>query len=92
VAVVVLTGAGRAFSAGNDLNEMQLRITDPDSQRRVRQPIGRQNAAWLLMSSEWIDARDAHRMGMAWKVCQPDDLLPEVRCHTKSLLPSRFRV
>ena len=29
VAVVLLTVAGRAFSAGNDLNEMQRRITDP---------------------------------------------------------------
>ena len=29
VAVVLLTGSGRAFSAGNDLNEMQRRITDP---------------------------------------------------------------
>ena len=29
VAVVLLTGAGRAFSAGNDLSEMQRRITDP---------------------------------------------------------------
>ena len=30
VAVIMLTGAGRAFSAGNDLLEMQARITDPD--------------------------------------------------------------
>ena len=29
VAVVLLTGNGRAFSAGNDLNEMAARITDP---------------------------------------------------------------
>ena len=29
VSVVVLTGAGRAFSAGTDLAEMQARITDP---------------------------------------------------------------
>ena len=29
VAVVLLTGNGRAFSAGNDLNEMQTRISDP---------------------------------------------------------------
>ena len=29
VAVVLLTGNGRAFSAGNDLNEMQARISDP---------------------------------------------------------------
>ena len=29
VAVVVITGAGRAFSAGQDLAEMQARITDP---------------------------------------------------------------
>ena len=30
IAVVLLTGAGRAFSAGNDLREMQARITDPE--------------------------------------------------------------
>lgn len=30
VAVVVITGAGRAFCAGQDLTEMQARITDPD--------------------------------------------------------------
>ncbi|EUA42513.1 enoyl-CoA hydratase/isomerase family protein [Mycobacterium xenopi 4042] len=30
VAVVLLTGAGRAFSAGTDLGEMQARVTDPD--------------------------------------------------------------
>jgi len=30
IAVVMITGAGRAFSAGQDLAEMQARITDPD--------------------------------------------------------------
>ena len=143
VAVVLLTGAGRAFSAGNDLNEMQRRITDPafneqgshfstmidaltdlpkplicavngvgvgigatilgyadlvfmSSTARLKTPftslgvapeaassyllpqlMGRQNAAWLLMSSEWVDADEAQRMGLAWKVCEPDDLLSE---------------
>ena len=30
VSVVVITGAGRAFSAGTDLMEMQARVSDPD--------------------------------------------------------------
>ncbi|MDT5208501.1 MAG: hypothetical protein QOF67_916 [Mycobacterium sp.] len=151
VAVVLLTGAGRAFSAGNDLNEMQKRITDPtfndrgshfsamidaltdlpkplicavngvgvgigatilgyadlvfmSSTARLQTPftslgvapeaassyllprlMGRQNAAWLLMSSEWVDAAEAARMGLAWKVCEPDDLLPEARRHAEIL-------
>ena len=151
VAVVVITGAGRAFSAGQDLTEMQARITDPSfvpgkhgfpgliealagfpkplicavngvglgigttilgyadlafmsSTARLKCPftslgvapeaassyllpqlIGRQNAAWLLMSSEWVDAAEALRMGLAWKVCAPEDLMPEVRRHAEIL-------
>ena len=151
IAVVVITGAGRAFSAGQDLAEMQARITDPafapgkhgfpglidalgrfpkplicavngvglgigatilgyadlafmSSTARLKCPftslgvapeaassyllpalIGRQNAAWLLMSSEWVDAAESLRMGLVWKVCDPDDLTPEVRRHAEIL-------
>jgi enoyl-CoA hydratase/carnithine racemase len=151
VAVVLLTGAGRAFSAGNDLKEMAARIADASlttegshfstmisaltelpkplicavnglglgigttilgyadlvfmsSTARLKCPftslgvapeaassyllpqlIGRQNAAWMLLSSEWIDAAEAHRMGIAWKVCEPDELLPEARRHAEIL-------
>jgi enoyl-CoA hydratase/carnithine racemase len=151
VAVVLLTGTGRAFSAGNDLNEMQARITDPEMANRgsyftamidnltrfpkplicavngvgvgigttilgyadlafmsstarlqcpftslgvapeaassylLPQLIGRQNAAWLLMSSEWVSAQEALTMGMVWKVCEPDDLLDEARKHAEIL-------
>jgi enoyl-CoA hydratase/carnithine racemase len=151
VAVVLITGAGRAFSAGQDLTEMQARITDPDfaagehgfpglidalssfpkplicavngvgvgigatilgyadlafiaSTARLKCPftslgvapeaassyllpqlIGRQNAAWLLMSSEWVDAAEALRMGLVWKVCEPADLLAEARRHAEIL-------
>jgi enoyl-CoA hydratase/carnithine racemase len=151
VAVVLITGAGRAFSAGNDLVEMQRRITDPafneqgshfstmidaltdlpkplicavngvgvgigatilgyadlvfmSSQARLKTPftslgvapeaassyllprlMGRQNAAWLLMSSEWIDAQEAHRMGLVWKICEPEDLMSEARRHADVL-------
>jgi enoyl-CoA hydratase/carnithine racemase len=154
VAVVLITGSGRAFSAGQDLTEMQARISDPDftegehgfiglidalssfpkplicavnglgigigatilgyadlafisSTARLKCPftslgvapeaassyllpqlIGRQNAAWLLMSSEWVDATEAHRMGLVWKVCEPADLLPEARRHA-DILASR---
>ncbi|MDG5483554.1 enoyl-CoA hydratase/isomerase family protein [Mycolicibacterium gadium] len=151
VAVVLLTGAGRAFSAGNDLNEMQRRITDPEfnqqgshfstmiealadfpkpliiavngvgvgigatilgyadlafmsSTARLKTPftslgvapeaassyllprlMGRQNAAWLLLSSEWVGAEEARAMGLVWKVCEPDDLLAEARRHAEIL-------
>lgn len=152
VAVVVITGAGRAFSAGQDLTDMQSRITDPEgfaagrhgfpglidalsmfpkplicavnglglgigttvlgfadlafmsstaklkcpftslgvapeaaSSYLLPQLIGRQNAAWLLMSSEWVHADEALRMGLVWKVCEPDDLLAETHRHAEVL-------
>ncbi len=151
VAVVVITGSGRAFSAGQDLTEMQARITDPgfrpgrhgfpgliDALARFPKPlicavngvgvglgatilgyadlvfmstaarlkcpftslgvapeaassyllpqlVGRQNAAWLLMSSEWVHATEAQQMGLVFKVCDPDDLMPEVRRHAEIL-------
>ncbi|WP_166390003.1 enoyl-CoA hydratase/isomerase family protein [Nocardioides ochotonae] len=151
VAVVLLTGAGRAFSAGTDLREMHARTTDPEfvpgkhgfiglldalvefpkplicavngigigigatilgfadlafmaSTARLQCPftslgvapeaassylfprlVGRQDAAWMLMSSEWIDAAQAHEMGLVWKVCEPGDLLAEATRHAEVL-------
>jgi enoyl-CoA hydratase/carnithine racemase len=151
VAVVLLTGAGRAFSAGNDLKEMQARITDPEmanqgshftsmidalthfpkplicavngvgvgigttilgyadlvfmsstaklkcpftslgvapeaaSSYLLPQLIGRQNAAWLLMSSEWVTAAEALSMGLTWKVCEPEELIAQARSHAETL-------
>ena len=144
VAVVVITGTGRAFSAGTDVLEMAARTVDPDSfvegtygfpglvdqltvfpkplvcavnglalgigatllgyadlvlmstEARVRCPftdlavapeaassylfpqlLGRQEATWLLMSSEWFDAAACARVGLAWRVTEPAALLPE---------------
>lgn len=151
IAVVLLTGNGRAFSAGTDLREMQALTTDPNYQRgkhgfnglvdalanlqkplicavngiglgagatilgfadltfmsstaRLKCPftdlgvapeaassflmpqlIGRQNATWLLMSSEWIDAEQAKEMGLAWRVCEPDELMDVARTHAETL-------
>lgn len=151
VAVVLLTGSGRGFSAGTDLLEMHQLATDPDFPRgahgflglvdalvafpkplvvavngvglgigatilgfadlafmsttaKLKCPftslgvapeaassyllprlIGRQNAAWMLLSAEWISPAEALQMGLVWKVCEPDDLLPEARRHAEVL-------
>ena len=151
VAVVLLTGNGRGFSAGTDLLEMQRIATDPtfergrhgfpglldaldafpkplvvavngiglgigctilgfadlafmSSEARLKCPftslgvapeaassyllpllVGRQNAAWLLQSSEWVSADEALAMGLVWRVCEPDALLDEARRHAEVL-------
>lgn len=151
VAVVLLTGSGRAFSAGTDLLEMHARTTDPRfvpgrhgfpglldalvdlpkplvcavngvalgigatilgfadlafmaSTARLKCPftslgvapeaassyllprlVGRQNAAWMLLSAEWISAEEALAMGLVWRVCAPDDLMTEARRHAELL-------
>ena len=151
VAVVLLTGNGRAFSAGTDLLEMHARATDPDfvpgkhgflglvdalvdfpkplvcavngvglgigttilgfadlafmsTTARLKCPftslgvapeaassyllpllLGRQDAAWVLLSAEWISAQQALEIGLVWRVCEPDDLLPEARRHAELL-------
>jgi len=151
VAVVLLTGNGRAFSAGTDLLEMHRMATDPDFVRgthgfvglvdalaafpkplvcavngiglgigatvlgfadlafmsataRLKCPftslgvapeagssyllprlMGRQSAAWLLLSAEWMNAEEALAAGLVWKVCEPDDLMPIARRHAATL-------
>jgi enoyl-CoA hydratase/carnithine racemase len=151
VAVVLVTGNGRGFSAGTDLLEMHRIATDPTFERgrhgfpglidalvafpkplvvavngvglgigctilgfadlafmsrtaRLKCPftslgvapeaassylmpllVGRQNAAWLLQSSEWVSADEALAMGLVWRVCEPDDLLAEAHRHAEVL-------
>lgn len=151
VAVMVITGEGRAFSAGTDLLEMDARGTDPSfvpgtygfggmidtliefpkpillaingiglgigativglvdlvfmsSTARLKCPftdlavapeaassytfpllLGRQNATWALLSSEWLGAQECVDMGLAWKVCEPDALMPTTMQHARHL-------
>lgn len=47
--------------------------------------IGRQAASWILMSSEWIDAHEAHDAGLVWKVVEPERLLPVAVEHAQRL-------
>jgi enoyl-CoA hydratase/carnithine racemase len=150
-AVVILTGTGRAFSAGTDLAELEARINDPNFQpgeygfagllaalaefpkplicavngmgigigatilgyadlafmsktARLKCPftglgvapeaassyllpalMGRQNAAWMLMSSEWISADQALAMGLVFGVYEPDELISEATRHAEVL-------
>lgn len=150
IAVVVITGTGRAFSAGTDVVEMAARISGDavdgtygflgmvdqlvafpkpvlcavnglalgigatmlafadlvfmSTDARIRCPftslavapeaassytfpllLGRQHASWVLLSSEWFSADDCARMGLAWRVCEPDRLLDETLEHARVL-------
>jgi len=150
VAVVVVTGTGRSFSAGTDLLEMAGLATGAtvpgrhgfsglldqlidfpkpficaingfgvgigativghadlafmSTEARLRCPfsslavapeaassctfpalVGRQHATWALMSSEWLDAEECLRMGLVWKLCPPDELLPTTMTHARTL-------
>jgi len=151
IAVVVLTGTGRAFSAGTDVVEMAalaagesvprgrhgfLGLVDQlvafpkplicavnglavgigatllgyadlvfmSTDARVRCPftalgvvpeagssltfpllMGRQDASWTLLSSEWLSAEECKRVGLAWKVCAPEQLLDDVLTHAAVL-------
>ncbi|HSA50258.1 MAG TPA: enoyl-CoA hydratase-related protein [Yinghuangia sp.] len=150
VAVVVLTGAGRAFSAGTDLAEMALRnagqavsgkhgfpgmidrlaafpkplvlamnglalgvgatvigfadLVFMSTEARIKCPftslgvapeagsshtfpalIGRQRAAWVLLSSEWFGAEECVELGLAHKAVAPEALMPEALRHARIL-------
>ena len=90
-------GAGTTFLGYADLvfmsSEARLKcpFTDlavaPEAASSFLLPrlIGRQNAAWVLMSSEWISAAEALEMGIAWKVCPPEALIPLAMQHAKIL-------
>lgn len=47
--------------------------------------LGRQNAAWTMLSSDWISADQAREMGLVWQVCAPDELLAVAQRHAKHL-------
>jgi enoyl-CoA hydratase/carnithine racemase len=153
VSVILLTGTGRAFSAGADLMEIAENMANSDkrgeakseafvelidilaelpkplivaingvgvgfgmtilgfadvvfmsSDARLRCPftelgappeaastyllpllLGRQNAAWALLSSEWISADEAREIGLVWKVCPSDELLAVAYRHAERL-------
>jgi enoyl-CoA hydratase/carnithine racemase len=151
VRVVVITGAGRAFSAGTDLYELAEtgdfrgdadhplgfeRFVDvlaafskpllaavngmavgigctllghcdlvfmadtarlkcpftslslaPEAAASATFPLllGRQDAFWLLASSEWMDASDAVKSGLAWRVVPAADVLSVAVEHARVL-------
>jgi enoyl-CoA hydratase/carnithine racemase len=50
--------------------------------------MGRQDAAWMLLSAEWVEATEALRTGLVRRLCEPADLLPTAR-HDAELLARR---
>jgi enoyl-CoA hydratase/carnithine racemase len=46
---------------------------------------GSQQAKWILLSSEWIDAQQAQAMGLAFQLCEPDAVLAVALDHARRL-------
>lgn len=59
--------------------------TEAGSSYLLPQLLGRQHAAWILLSSEWMTALEAHDIGLAWKLCEPDELLDVTYDHARRL-------
>lgn len=47
--------------------------------------LGRQGATWALLSSEWLSAEECHEMGLAWKLCEPGELMDVTLAHARVL-------
>ncbi len=47
--------------------------------------VGRQNATWALMSSEWLAAEECREVGLAYKVCEPAELMEVTMRHAHTL-------
>jgi enoyl-CoA hydratase/carnithine racemase len=47
--------------------------------------LGRQNASWVLLSSEWFTAEQCKELGLVWKVCEPDQLVADAMAHARVL-------
>lgn len=49
------------------------------------QLMGRQNASWILLSSEWISAGQAKDLGLVFATCEPDELMDVTMHHARTL-------
>jgi enoyl-CoA hydratase/carnithine racemase len=89
----VAVGIGATMLALSDLifmsTDARLRLPftrlglAPEAASSVSFPrlIGRQNATWALLSSEWLSATECLDMGLAFRVCEPSQLMDEtMRC------------
>ena len=47
--------------------------------------MGRQNATWALLSSEWLTAEECFSMGLAFKLCSDDELMDVTMEHAQVL-------
>lgn len=47
--------------------------------------MGRQNATWALLSSEWLSADQCQQMGLVFAVTDPDDLMATTLDHARVL-------
>lgn len=58
----------------------------------LAQAVGKQNAMWMFLGAEWVSADECARNGLAFRVCEPEDLMAVTLEHARTIAQHSIEV